>query len=89
MFTIEVLRQLGWAHTDLKHTYMTVPFYSFDDAGNAVSEERVIEVPGYQKTIPGRISASDFFDAIMNEWINSGSQTPQNNTTVKEIYLVP
>lgn len=89
MFTIEVLRQLGWAHTDLKHTYMTVPFYSFDDAGKAVSEERVIEVPGYQKTIPGRISASDFFDAIMNEWINSGSQTPQNNTTVKEIYLVP
>lgn len=89
MFTIEVLRQLGWTHTDLKYTYMTIPFYNFDDAGNVVPEERVIEVPGYQKTIPGRISAASFFDAIMEGWNNSGAQTPQNNTTVKEIYIVP
>lgn len=89
MFTIEVLRELGWAHTDRKFTYMTIPSYRIGESGECVQSEKVIEVPGYQKIVPGRTSAFNFFDAIMDAWNNSGTQNPQKNTTVKDIFLIP
>ena len=49
---------------------------------------KVVEIPGYLGRVPERQTAASFFDAIMADWMTT-TQTPQNNTTVLEIYIIP
>lgn len=88
MFTIEVLRRLGWIHTQNRFTYLQIPSYSIADDGGYNTGTRVAEIPGYLGTVPQRETAASFFNNIMAEWITT-TQTPQNNETVLEIYLIP
>ena len=88
MFTIEVLRQLGWIHSEKRFTYLQIPSYSISDDGGYNTGTKVVEIPGYLGRVPERQTAASFFDAIMADWMTT-TQTPQNNTTVLEIYLIP
>ena len=88
MFTIEVLKRLGWVHTEQRFTYLQIPSYSIRDDGGYNTGTKVVEIPGYLARVPERQTAASFFDAIMADWMTT-TQTPQNNTTVLEIYLIP
>ena len=88
MFTIEVLKRLGWVHTEQRFTYLQIPSYSISDDGGYNTGTKVVEIPGYLGKVPERQTAASFFDAIMADWMTT-TQTPQNNTTVLEIYIIP
>ena len=88
MFTIEVLKRLGWVHTEQRFTYLQIPSYSIRDDGGYNTGTKVVEIPGYLSRVPERQTAASFFDAIMADWMTT-TQTPQNNTTVLEIYIIP
>lgn len=87
MFTIGVLEELEWIHTEKKYTYLQVPAYSITETGYETSS-KTIAVPGYLRSIMARQTAEDFFCELMERW-ETKVQTPQTNNTVCNIYIIP
>lgn len=87
-FTIEVLSKLGWVHTDQKFTYLPIPSYDIDIEGNAIQTNKILEVKGYNKSVPQRQTAESFYKSIMENWYGN-NQTPVTNKTVMDIYIIP
>lgn len=88
MFTIEVLKRLGWIHTEKKFTYLQIPRYTISEDGGYNTTSEFAEVPGYLGRVPVKETAASFFQSIMAEW-TTNTQTPQTNDTVLDIYLIP
>lgn len=89
MFTIKLLTQLGWKHSAVRTTYLSVPAATISEDGKIIdTESEVREIEGYLSKVPRRMTATELFDRAMGTW--SGiEQTPERNTSGYEICIVP
>lgn len=88
MFTIKLLEEFNWKHSDARCSYLNVPFYSIDTDGSLSDGSEVKTVCGYISYLPQRATVSEIFNRIMSTW-QGIEQTPQKNESGYEICLIP
>lgn len=74
-FTVELLNNLGWCHSNDIVSYTNV-------------DERVISVNGYSVGYRGSLSMDDLYLNIMKEW-NNRQQNPVLYSTLESVNIIP
>ena len=88
MFTIKLLEEFNWKHSNKKLSYLNVPFYAINPDGTLSDGSEIKAVEGYVSHLPQRATVSQIFNSIMATW-QGIKQTPQKNESGYEICLIP
>lgn len=89
MFTKEILSELGWKHSSVFKSYISVPRVTINEDGTLAEDETYLRtIDGYLEKTPSRITATDLFDNVIKGW-QGIEQTPERNVSGYEICIVP
>jgi hypothetical protein len=75
MFSIGLLEQLGWTHSQSSYTQVKI-------------DDNVRKIYGYLSSVPERTTVNEAMEEIIKSWGYSG-QTPQMNTNYLDTVLIP